>query len=312
MSEYQYYEFQAIDRPLSREEMAELRAVSTRAEITPTRFTNFYTFGNFKGKPERWMEKYFDAFVYVANWGTHWFMLRLPKRLLDLETAKLYFPVDDVAIAWEKGDYVIFSFLSEDLESDWEESGEEWLPSLITLRGDIANGDLRSLYLGWLLCAQTALLDEDLEPPVPPGLGELSASLEDLIDFLGIDEDLLAVAAERSLSMTETVPEEPVLEMWIHEMRDHEKDEILLRLIRGDDPHLRFELRQRFQRAQEAGEPADVAAGLRTVGELLAAAEQRAEIREREEAKREAEERARREREQAAARSKYLDGLAGH
>ncbi len=38
MSEYQYYEFQAIDRPLTEQEMRELRAYSTRANITPTRF----------------------------------------------------------------------------------------------------------------------------------------------------------------------------------------------------------------------------------------------------------------------------------
>jgi hypothetical protein len=37
MSEYQYYEFAAIDRPLTRVEMTELRAVSPRAVITPIR-----------------------------------------------------------------------------------------------------------------------------------------------------------------------------------------------------------------------------------------------------------------------------------
>lgn len=42
MSEYQYYEFAAIDRPLTRAEMAELRAVSTRAVITPSGFVNHY------------------------------------------------------------------------------------------------------------------------------------------------------------------------------------------------------------------------------------------------------------------------------
>jgi hypothetical protein len=36
MSEYQYYEFQAIDRSLTEREMSELRAYSTRARITPT------------------------------------------------------------------------------------------------------------------------------------------------------------------------------------------------------------------------------------------------------------------------------------
>ena len=49
MSEYQYYEFQAIDRPLTEKEMRELRAISTRANITPTSFTNHYDFGSFKG-----------------------------------------------------------------------------------------------------------------------------------------------------------------------------------------------------------------------------------------------------------------------
>ena len=31
MGEYQYYEFVAIDRPLTHDEQAELRAISTRA-----------------------------------------------------------------------------------------------------------------------------------------------------------------------------------------------------------------------------------------------------------------------------------------
>lgn len=49
--------------------MSELRAISTRADITPTRFQNYYTYGDFKGDPQKLMERYFDAFVYVANWG---------------------------------------------------------------------------------------------------------------------------------------------------------------------------------------------------------------------------------------------------
>ena len=82
MSEYQYYEFAAIDRPLTREQMSRLRALSTRATITPMRFCNFYTWGDFKGDPLALIEEYFDAFVYVTNWGTHELMLRLPRRLL--------------------------------------------------------------------------------------------------------------------------------------------------------------------------------------------------------------------------------------
>jgi len=88
MSEYQYYEFQAIDRPLTEKEMGELRSCSTRARITPTSFVNGYSWGSFKGDEDTWMEKYFDAFLYLANWGTHIFKLRLPTRLLDAKTAR--------------------------------------------------------------------------------------------------------------------------------------------------------------------------------------------------------------------------------
>ena len=51
MSEYQCYEFVALDRPLIAKEMAELRGISTRAEITPTRFWNEYHWGDLKADP---------------------------------------------------------------------------------------------------------------------------------------------------------------------------------------------------------------------------------------------------------------------
>ena len=42
MSEYQYYEFRAIDRPLDAAAQASLRALSSRARITAMSFTNTY------------------------------------------------------------------------------------------------------------------------------------------------------------------------------------------------------------------------------------------------------------------------------
>ena len=69
MRGYQYYEFQAIDRPLTAAEMSELRSISTRARITPTSFVNEYSWGDFKGQPAVWMERYFDAFLYLSPTG---------------------------------------------------------------------------------------------------------------------------------------------------------------------------------------------------------------------------------------------------
>jgi hypothetical protein len=43
VSEYQYYEFLALDKPLTDKQRAKLRELSIRAEITATRFVNEYS-----------------------------------------------------------------------------------------------------------------------------------------------------------------------------------------------------------------------------------------------------------------------------
>jgi hypothetical protein len=48
MSEYQYYEFIALDRPLTAQQIDEVREFSSRAEISSTSFVNEYNFGDFK------------------------------------------------------------------------------------------------------------------------------------------------------------------------------------------------------------------------------------------------------------------------
>jgi hypothetical protein len=42
VSEYQYYEFLATDRPLDDREQADIRSLSTRARIAATSFVNEY------------------------------------------------------------------------------------------------------------------------------------------------------------------------------------------------------------------------------------------------------------------------------
>ena len=48
MSEYQYYEFLAVDRPLTTAEQAEVRQLLTRSGPTATSFTNEYHWGDSK------------------------------------------------------------------------------------------------------------------------------------------------------------------------------------------------------------------------------------------------------------------------
>lgn len=307
MSEYQYYEFQAVDRPLTEREMRELRACSSRATITATRFVNHYEWGSFKGNPSAWVEKYFDAFLYLANWGTHELMIRLPQKALNLETAKQYC-CGRAASARIKGDFVILELSSEEEGGDWED-GSGWLSSLISLRGDLAAGDHRALYLAWLLGAQGGELEDDAtEPPVPAGLGQLTAPLQALADFLRIDGDLLTVAASRSSEVGAVSPG-PDIGPWIAALPEATKTDWLVRLAGGKEPHLRAEMLRKFRASQPPRKPRHGEAP-RKVGELLDAAEELAEERRRKETERAVAGQARREREAAEERDRYLDNLA--
>jgi hypothetical protein len=312
MSEYQYYEFQAIDRPLTAKEMAELRSYSTRARITAMSFINDYSWGRFKGDEKVWMEKYFDAFLYVANWGTHVLKLRLSSSLLELKTASLYCPGES-AFAQEKKGKAILTFISEDEEGgDWVE-GEGLLSSLIPVRAELARGDLRGLYLGWLLCAQNGEFDNEEEgPPVPPGLGHLSACLESLVEFLRINPDLLQVAAQGSRPLEQWNPEPAEIREWVEKLSSGEKDNLLAKFITGEQPALAMELIRRFIDDNDKisrGGAEEVKR--KTVAELLQAAEDLTEKRRKLAAQKAAEEKARRAREAEIARGKHLDKLAG-
>jgi len=313
MSEYQYYEFRALDRPLSDKAQAELRGLSSRAEITATSFVNTYNYGDFRGKPDKLMEKYFDAFLYVANWPAHRLMLRLPRRLFDLKEGKAYAVTDSVKFH-DTGEHVVVDFDAhpEDGPSGWEE-GEGQLEPLLPLRADLMAGDWRALYIGWLAAAERGELDDDKrEPPVPPGLSQLTPALKALAEFLWLDKDLLAAAAASDEGTAPTGPGADEVAAWVTALPAKEKDALLLRLLAGDAPHLSLELRRRFQEAQTAQRPPSHSAQpRRTVAELLAAAEEvRAESKRRATAKA-ARIMVAKAREKAAARALYLDSLVG-
>ena len=279
MSEYQYYDFKAIDHALTKTEMAALRAISTRAVITTTSFTNHYEWGDLKADPLKLLEKYFDAFVYVANWGTREFHLRLPQELVDFEQLKSILPGKSAHVR-SAGKFVIVSFEIEvESDDDWDD-GTGWMGSLVSLRSDLLRGDLRCLYLGWLMRAQDEEFSQDaLEPPVPAGLRELSAPLDSLIEFLGIDEDLVEVAASASAPMKDG-PSRKVLATWVRGLPASEKDDLLIDFLSESSERCRLELLQRFRR-QNAVAASHGAIERRTVRDLLTASRVRADERAR-------------------------------
>jgi len=308
VSEYQYYDFRAIDRALTKAEMAELRSVSTRAAITSTSFMNHYEWGDLKADPLKLLEKYFDVFLYVANWGTRELYLRLPQELVDYKAFRAMLP-GEAAQVRKSGNSIIVAFENQFEDDDWDD-GTGWMGSLMSLRSGLLRGDIRCLYLGWLLCAQNEeLAEDDVEPTVPAGLGELSAPLRSLIEFLGIDEDLVEVAASASAPLNAS-PDREELAAWIRSLPEKEKNNLLAVAVAEPGERWKDELLRRFEQ-QKALRSLPEPDGIRrrTAGDLLTLAHARAEERERLlEAKRAAEA-ARRKAEDEANRARYLDQL---
>ncbi|MBI2392264.1 MAG: hypothetical protein HYV09_21935 [Deltaproteobacteria bacterium] len=276
MSEHQCYEFLAVDRPLSAKQMAELRAISSRAEISPTRFWNEYHWGDLRADAMKLMARYFDAHLYFANWGTRRLMLRVPKARLDAKALRAYIGDGNAFGLKSSGDHVVLEFVSDDEEPHYDDDiAQGALTSLVPLRAELMSSDLRPAYLAWLLRLQSGELDDDdTEPPVPAGLGRLTAAQDAMVDFLRIDPDLLQVAAGGS---AEAERDDVRFRHWVAHLPQKQKDAWLDRAANDPELALGAELLRTFR----ASQPPAATAGRRTVGELEALAEARRAEREK-------------------------------
>lgn len=311
MSEYQYYEFVAIDEPLTPKQMAELRSRSSRASITPTSFVNDYQWGDLKGDPVDWMRRYFDAHVYVANWCTCFLYLRVPRGAFDAETLRVFETESVFSVDRTKTHWLLEWALNESDNYDRfaEEDGRGWMGRLTPLRDELLRGDMRSLYLGWLAGVSAGEVDDGTtEPPPPPGLSRLSAAQHSLAEFLEVDQDLLSAAG---LSDQQAVKpdskSDAKLDAWIAELPAAEKAAMLKLLLTGQAQQsehrlkLRYLAWQREQRPMGEAEPPR-----RTVAELQKLAASAAETRKTKEAA----QRKKAEAERQAKRKTYLRTLA--
>jgi len=243
MSEYQFYEFRAIAKPLTSAQQAEVRRHSSRATISATSFVNEYNWGDFGGSVEELMTDYFDVHVYWANWNTHIFSVRLPHGVLD-PTMVACFIDDDSTLEVDEvatGVILTFRYAPEDAwdEPEWD---RDWMADLITIYHDLIRGDLRSLYIAWLAGMSRACwydeeeLDQIPEPPVPANLGELSPALFSLAEFMNLDDDWLDAAVKGAGSAPPRPSVDPMdgLEDWLAQLPEPEKNQALLKVLRGD------------------------------------------------------------------------------
>lgn len=284
MSEYQYYEFHAIDRPLDRAAQEALRAISSRARITATSFTNHYEWGDLKGDPLEFMERWFDLHLYLANWGSRRLMMRLPKRLVErADIDRFLGEVDWVDVHAAGGNLIVDIHRDEVEVDDPGEDDSGRLDALAPLRADVLSGDLRLFYLLWLTAVQDESVADDAVEPLP-GIAPMTGALEAFAEFFAIDGDLVQAAAERAAD--DAAPSGADRRRTLAAIPEGEKIELLRRVVDGD-ASVGAELR----RALRGKQPAQVAG--RTAGMLRQRAQEIAEARDRAYAERQEAERRR-------------------
>lgn len=285
MSEYQYFEFAAIDRPLTDGEMAALRAVSTRAVITPSGFVNHYEWGGLKADPLDWMRRYFDAFVYLADWAHCRFALRLPRDLFGKAELKPFGVKQSLTIDASEDHWILDWSLegSDNYDRFAEDDGRGWMGRLVPLRDELIRGDQRSLYLGWLAGAAKGEVPETtLEPTVPAGLSQLSAAQNALAAFLEIDADIIAAAAIGSADASDR-PES--VDAWLQSLSPDELRSMLKSIVRADRPNPQREVASRYRAWHRQHAPqAAPEARRRSVAELRSLAVPAGEERRRRDA----------------------------
>ena len=166
----------------------------------------------------------------------------------------------------------MFDFTSEDHGGEFDLDAEAELAAVVGVRAELAAGDLRPLYLAWL-AAYGREADNDLEPPVPPGLGTLTAAQQALVDLLRLDDDLLAIAAQSSPPLEEIADDPGDLAAWVTRLPVAEKNRLLARVVQGEAARVRMELLRSFRGDTAPTIPVPTR---RTVADLLdAAARQR-------------------------------------
>ena len=272
MSEYQYFEFAAIDEPLNEKQMRELRAISTRAEITPTSFWNEYHFGDFKGEPRKMVADYFDAFIHYANWGTLWCMFRLPKEAVDVKALKQFITPDAIDVV-VKCKHVIVDLHLEDEPGDYETPYEQSLGELLPARAALLEGDLGPLYVAWLAAVQRRLVEDDaLEPCDVSQLPAMGAGTRAVADFLGVGSALLKAAYQPARKKIRVDDAEELVK-WVKSLPPKQKDEYLARFIAEPANVVRSKLRKQFRDTQAQDAVDSESSERRMVTRLLSAVE---------------------------------------
>jgi hypothetical protein len=285
MSTYQYYEFLALDGPISDDGLRYSEGCSSRAEVSRYRWVNSYNWGDFSGNADQ-MLKYYDAFFYFADWGSFQCSLVFPEGCLVLDDIEPYLTAGDREFGARlscsgESDRFILTWEYDEEATCWDDPEEigGLLGRLSGIREQVMRGDYRALFLVWLANFDPDWMEDEegVVPPIPPGMNRLSDALRCLAEQLCIEEELLQVAAE--FSCGNQAPEPTPIADVIDTLSVAEMKHLLVRVAQGGEGRVKAELIQKTRPDAVVGDVVRV-----TCAEFAAQVLKIREVRTREQA----------------------------
>jgi hypothetical protein len=255
MSEYQRYEFMTCDNPLTSTQRATVSKLSSHIEVSGTRAVVDYEWGDFKHDAIKVLHDYFDSFLYWANWGSPQLAFRFPHGMAPVELFQGYigqYDLDELVTLIRYPDCDILDIHFGELEGP-DEWVEHDLATLLPLRDELLDGDLRALYIAWLAAQrlydsyapsgpnaveETNDVDADdaslTTPPIPLGLNKPSAAHRALARLLQLPTDLLTAVSNRSDPAPESATPQPDVADLLPLLPSERAADYLLRLARNE------------------------------------------------------------------------------
>ncbi len=203
MSEYQRYQWKVVGRSLSPQQRSEVSELSSHISVRSDSAEVSYHWGDFKHDPISVLERYFDLFLYEANWGTQRVVFRFDADTVEVEELSMFATGETITVVEKGGSVLIETWFEENWiepshgyyhgydESDWQ------LDAVEEIRRQWMEGDYRGLFLLWLKACQLAPEENaDRIVPLPRGMGQLGDEHRALADFVDVDGGVMKAAAE--------------------------------------------------------------------------------------------------------------------
>lgn len=113
MSEYQCYQWKSVGRSLSPKERGEVSELSSHISVRADSAEVTYHWSDFKHDPVSVLERYFDLFLYEANWVTQRVAFRFDADSVEVEDLFMFAVGEVITVAEKESGALVEAWFDE-------------------------------------------------------------------------------------------------------------------------------------------------------------------------------------------------------